>query len=300
MPKLDKVLLSFLQKAHRMTKEQAAELLYKKSEDGTINEEEFNENFEADLLKADQERVKTLQEKVDTSKKFDEGYNKAKKETLEKFEKKLRKDFSVKDEKLNGTDLIKHIVNTKSEQSKLSADDVKKHPLFLELEASKTEEIEKLATEYDAKIEGLETGYQKSQTLKDLKKRAITLLDAKKPVLPKDAVAASNQKELFANIFDAYEYQKDGEKTLVLEDGKRKEDAHGNPIYFEDLVDTTSSQYFEFQKQNKKGTPGEESGQGGGNAVPKNEEEFNKAYFEANTPEERQEIQDGWDAANPE
>lgn len=307
MKELAQIFLAFIVKTHGISEEQAAELLYQKSEDGkTLDKDKVNTELLTQLESMDAERVQKLKDGADTTKAFEDGYKKAQKETLSKHEDSLRKEYGVTDTNLKGSELVKHIVQSASEgekgKGKLTEDEIKKSPLYLQLEKERTEAVESVKTEYETKIQDLEKGWQRNQTLSTVKGKVINLLDGLNPVLPKVQTAATNQKNQFAGIFEKYDYQQDGDSLLVLdkESGKRLEDKHGNPIKFENLVKETAAEYFEFAKQDPKGGPGNENGGAGGAgiSVPKDEAEYNKAIFEAKTPEDRAAIQTAYEASN--
>lgn len=304
---LETILLKYLAKQHGITEEQAAELLYQQSEDGEgLDKTKLKEDALQGLLSKDQERVTALKGTVDKTAVFDEAYAKAKKEVLAKEEKKLAKKYGIEEDNLKLDKLVDSIVNKQVEAAaadgELTDDKVKTHPTYLALERSKTEDIESLTTKHEAEVKKIQDGYARTEALTTVKGKVLTYFDDLKPVLSKDGAKAANQRQVFANMFEAYEYQTEEgqDEPLVLKDGKRLEDAHGNPISLKALVQNTAEQYYDFAVQDPKGNAGNgggAGGSGGGISVPKNEDEYNTAIFNANSPEERMAIADAWEAS---
>ena len=98
--------------------------------------------------------------------------------------------------------------------------------------------------------------------------------------------------------FDGYDYQQAADGShVVIKDGKRVEDAHGNLITFENFVRGIGEQFYEFTKQDDRGNAGN-AGSGGGSGNGsftgqlKTIEDYNRAIGAAKTPKERIEIRD--------
>ena len=102
------IFLGFLSKSLNIDNEQLADLLYKKSDDGTLTDD-VNENALQTLLQLDAERVQKL--KPNTKEYFDNGYKKGQSEVASQWEKRLREKFGIDpDGQLQGdalTDAIK-------------------------------------------------------------------------------------------------------------------------------------------------------------------------------------------------
>lgn len=119
------LLLAYLGKTLNLPSEEVAELLYKKSDDGTLTDQ-LNETALESLLAKDAERVQALKGSADTKQVFDNGYKKGQKEALEQLEKTVRAEFKADVDK-QGIDLVKHVV-AQAAKTKLGDDEVKVHP----------------------------------------------------------------------------------------------------------------------------------------------------------------------------
>jgi len=304
MKGLDLLMLKFLAKTLGITEKAAAALLFKpNAEDSTKLTDELQDNALENLLAQDAERVNIIKAAGggDEGAKFTEGYNKGKAETLTKFEKDLRTKYAIEDKDVKGVALIEAIVQGASKENgggKLNDDDVKKHPLFRSLETQMQEAIAAKDTEYTTKITDIESNYKRNETVAQVKARAQQLLTSKKPILPKNAVAAENQIKAFLSQFDEYEYEVTGDQILLMDKTtkKRLEDKHSHALKFEDVVNDKASAFFEFQVQGAKGAPGNENGGSGTIVAPSNDAEYKKAIFNAKTADERKAVHEAYTA----
>lgn len=260
-----KIITGFLSRAYKLDDGKLAELL-KDGEDGITEDDAITA-----LLELDSTRVATIKKATDTTGKFQEGYAKAKKEERENFEKEIRERFGIESD-TTGVDLIDEIVTTKAEKGgkkgEVTEDDVKKHPVYQTLETRYKKDIKAKEDEWQAKLTEVETKYKSENTFSTVKSKALTLLDGLKPVLPGNPEIASNQKQWFIGALKDYQFDiQDGDRVVVMKDGKVVEDGHGNSLDFTDLVKTTASKFFEFQKNNggsNAGNSNEQTPAGGG------------------------------------
>lgn len=299
---LEKILLGYVAKQHGITEAAAAELLFENNSEEQ-GEKALKETALADLLTLDQKRVATIKEAVDTTASFEQGYQKAQKETLSKEEKRLGEKFGIKD-KLKLTELVDAIVQKQVEAvsgETLDPEKIKAHPLYLALERDSQKTLETLSETHKTELEKLSSEYSKKEVWGKTSGKILEYFDALNPVLPKDAVLAGNQKRDFVNKFTQYDFEtvEGQEDPLVMQNGKRVEDAHGNPVTLASLVANTTSKYYELAVQGDKGNAGNRSGGGSGGSVtvPANEQEYNEAFFNAKTEEERTALTAAYEAA---
>lgn len=277
----NEVLNYFLTKAFNKTEDEVKALLFDgdKLKDGAGDE----------LIKLDQARVAKIKEasKVDGQTYFDNGFKKAQKETLTAFEKQFKEKTGY-DSDLQGLDLI---MEWGEKQKKIKVEDVKLHPDYLKLEKT----IKDKETDYMSQLENLKKGFDKEKQLTLIKDHAKKVLNsgAQTPVIPSSPVVAQNIENVFLSQLGNYDYQlqEDG-NHIVIKDGKRVEDAHGNPITFETHVRNHAAAFYEFKKQEDKGNAGNKGGGGFNFGVIKTKEDFNKAIAAAKTPKERMAIMD--------
>lgn len=212
------------------------------------------------LLERDTKRVSTL--KGDATGKFQEGYAKAKKEERAAFERELKEKLEV-DSELTGVELVEHIVAVKSpeagkgKKTEITEDDVKKHPVYQGLETKYKRDLKAKDEEITTKLSELTTKYQKEETFNAVKAKALTLLDGLNPILPGSSQVAQNQKNWFLNQLKDKEYEIQGDRVVVMKDGKVLEDEHGNSVDFDTFVKTNAADFFEFKKSSGGANPGQ-------------------------------------------
>ena len=265
------IITGLLSKAYKLDDGKIAELL----KDGEENITE--DTVIAALLSADSDRVATIKKtSTDTAGKFQEGYAKAKKEERANFEKEIREKYGVESDNV-GIELIDEVLTTKlgevkGKKGEVTEDDVKKHPVYQSLETRYKTDLKAKDSEWEAKLNEIETKHKTESTFKSVEERALATLNGLMPVLPGNPEIAANQKRWFVSSLKDYEFDiQEGDRIVVMKDGKVQEDGHGNSLDFSDLVKRKASQFFEFQKNNggsNAGNSNEGQEQGGGEGYP--------------------------------
>ena len=260
-----KIITGLLSKAYKLDDGKIAELL----QDG---ENITEDTVLSSLLSEDSNRVTALKKATDTTGKFQEGYAKAKKEERANYEKEIREKYGIESE-TTGIELIDEVVTAKvgeqgtGKKGEVTEDDVKKHPVYQTLETKYKKDLKAKDTEWETKLNEVETKYKMETTFETIKLKALSTLDGLKPVLPGIPEVAANQKSWFVNALKDYQFDiQDGDRVVVMKDGKVVEDGHGNSIDFSELVKTTASKFFEFQKNNGGGNSGNNNQDTGGGA----------------------------------
>ena len=268
-----------------------------------LEEEKFNESeFKAKFLELDRERIASINQRG--SDKFQQGYNKGKKEERGAFEKEIREEFGIDDNELIGTDLVNKVVElntakSKADPSKLSEDELKAHPSVIKLLNDKDKTFQTREQELKAEFETKLTGFQKENRFGKVSKKALSILDTLNPVLSKDPVRAANQRSILLNDLQENEYQEEGDGFIPLDkDGKRLENSHGKGITFEELVKSKSEKYFDFKQAEDRDTPPAGGDDSGARTSPKTEAEYAKIISDPSIPlEERKQIRENWQKA---
>tara|TARA_R110000787_G_scaffold97665_4_gene201314 strand:+ start:12126 stop:12989 length:864 start_codon:yes stop_codon:yes gene_type:complete len=242
------ILLKYYAAQHSISEDAAAELLLNSEDDKGLKD-----NALSLLIENDKKRVSSLKGKneFDKTEIFNQAHAKAKKEERQKLEKAIGKKYGVENE----GDLFEMIESVIGAKSTLKPDDVKAHPLFLALEREKLDEIQRISKEKDLELNTIKTGYARKDMLGKVRSKVLKTFEALNPILSKDAARSDNQKQSFASTFDNFEYQQDGDNILILQDGKRVEDAHGNPMQLENLVEKEAGKYYDFSTQSRKESP---------------------------------------------
>lgn len=288
---------AFLSKTLNMDADSIAELLYKKSDDGTLTDE-INEAAINTLLSKDAERVQSLKG-GDGKTQFDNGYKKGQKEALEQLEKGIKSEFKTDAEK-QGLDLIKHVVSQAAKRT-LGDDEVKIHPLYLTLEEQARKVAEETAKEWEGKLSEVETRYNREKTFSKVAEKIQEQFEALRPVLPQNPTAAATARKEFIDKFASYDYEvtADG-KIIVMKDGKRVETEHGHAVDLSQLVRQETERRFDLAVQDPKGNAGNTAATAatGGALKFKSEAEYQDKFFSAKTPEERKTIATAWEAQN--
>lgn len=266
-----KILHGLLSRAYNIDNGKIEELLKDLNNEDSNQEEILNK-----ILELDAQRVERIKSSVDTSGKFQEGYAKAKKEERSIFENEIKKAFGI-DESTNimGVDLVKEIVK-QSSPNEVNEDTIKRHPVFQSRESELRNQIDTIKREYEDKINEINRNHVRSKTLSDVKQKAVNIFESLNPVLASDSKVAANQKSLFLQQFDNYEYEIQDDRVVVLKDGKVLEDQHGNSVNFNDLVQEKTMSLFELRKNNGGGNAGNDRAEGDPVNVqmPKNEDEL--------------------------
>lgn len=206
----------------------------------------------------------------DRTENFNQGEQKARKEVLTKFEDDLRTEFGI-DSKKKGLDLVKEVVTAKTpdpaKPDSISEDVVKKHPAFLKREKELQDSLDLSKKETEDKVKEVENGYAKKETFKTVSEIGLTEFDKLNPVLSADSGKAAKQKNLLTKALQDsgydFEIQKD-KSVLLMKEGKRAEDAHGNPIKYADFIKQTADDLgFDFKVATDRTSAGGGNGTGG-------------------------------------
>lgn len=278
---IKEILRGIMTTALKMSTEEVAELLEK-----TDGQEILNA-----ILDKDKVRVAELGKT-----KYQDGYKKAKGESLTEFEKSVKEKYGVADENLQGIELVESIVAKHIEDAKKASgktgkgaeateDEIKKHPMYVALENKLKTDLEATENNWKQKLSEQEKAFKKDKSFTSVKEIAQNILSSGKYLLPEDANIATNQKGLFLNsLANGYEYEQVDNTTLVLQNGKRLEDEHGHSVTLDDFLNKQASMYFPIKASNGGGNAGNgnnggangSGGAGGLNLMPKTFDELNK------------------------
>lgn len=288
------LLTGLLSTAYQMDETGVASLY---NEDGTLKDDSLET-----LKAADVQRVQKL--KPDTKKFFDDGYKKAQSESLSKFEKELTDKFAIRSDK-KGIELINEIVEAKSKTTGegLTEENIKKSPYVVSLLDKHQQEIANAIKQGEDKFTGFQKELSKKETLSKVLDKAQEVFNGFKPVLSQDAAKAKAQSELFLNgIARDYEFEIQGDRVVIMKDGKLFEDAHGNPYKLDKLIKEQSDKMFDYHIADPKSSPGNgkpaenKNTQGSPIAVPKNDIEYAKIIHDSTIPvEKRMEVRKAYE-----
>jgi hypothetical protein len=245
--------LSFVTKVFNKSEDELKPLIF----DG---EEIKDEAFEK-LIGLDTARVKRL--KSESTEKFNNGYSKGKAETAEEFEKTLREHFGITEE-LPFAELLPKVKEQFSAKSKMTPDDVRKHPEYLALEQTRVpkEKYETLHNEFEVYKKTIDRKIK----FEKVWEKAEPTIESFNLDWPTDPKIKSNLKGLIRKDLESYEDAEFTDNDIVLiKDGKRVQDAHGNPVKFIDATKEIVSNYVPFKVQDAKGNAGNQNKPGASN-----------------------------------
>lgn len=241
------------------------------------------------ILQLNEEKIAALKKARDEN--FNKGYQKAEKEVKTNVEKQFKELTGFNKDAENFEALIKGFIEEegkKKGKAPITDDDIKKHPLFIQLEASRVpkEEFEKVINEYT----DFKKNVQRNQLLGQIRTKAWDIISAKNPILPANQAISNTLRNTFLTQLEQFDYEDQDGKLIVTKDGKRHEDKQGNLVPFESFVQEIAGNFFEFQAQGEKGNAG--NGGGGGatvTATPKTQTELKAIYAKhsSNSDEDR-------------
>lgn len=290
---MKELIIGFLTKTLNLSDGEVAGLLFNKTADG---QEVLKEGALDELLKRWEEQPdeKTRKELAD------QGYKRAQREIMSEFEKQLKQQYGI-DSTAKGMELVAEIV-AQAREGALSEEAVKAHPAYMALQASLDEEKDKLSGEYREKLSSLEATYSKKEMQKLIRAKAMELLNELKPSLPTDTGVADRRMQEFLYKMESLSLVEAEDGSYIVKDaeGKTLTDERGAPKTLAQVVAETASLYWNLEQQPRKGNAANNNTATGKNTaltIPRSEEEFNRAIFNAATPEQRMQILDAYNAA---
>lgn len=276
------LLVGSLTKLYNKTEDEIAELIYEKSEDS--DELSIKPGALDLILQHDEKRVANIKESAGVNKKaleekFEQGYKKGYKEGKTEIEAELKKTAGIESDSI-GTDLVKEVVNTISECNRPSDDQIKTHPIFLELEKNSVpkSEYEKVQTDFET----FKFNQDRLAKLERVKADVLNVFNGMNPVISENSKVAQTRLNDFLSKFEGYDYElsEDG-NHLIKKGDSRLEDNHGNPIKFTDFVQNVASNCYEFrQADDVQNTGNRNNGKGTKVDLPKTEKEYLSKYAE--------------------
>lgn len=239
---------AFLGKTLNMPAEEVAALF---KADG--DEETFSETALDSLLKHDATRVQNFTSKNQEF--FDNGFKKAQKEALSKFEKDIKEKFNVTEDK-QGLDLIESVVlaKIKSQGGDLDEEKIKRSDVYLKTVERLTKEKDEAVTEATTKYKTLEQTIASEKINSNIRRSAKEIIMSLNPILPEGKTADGKSKaeiqveRLIDELISQHQFELKGDKTLIIKDGKVMEDPHGNLVDFKKYVSEKASYVWDFKE----------------------------------------------------
>lgn len=255
---MNDLMMNVLGKLFNKTEDELASLIF----DGEGDEKTIKENAAEALIGLDESRIARIRTDAggDATKKFDDGYKKAQREVLEKFENELRTELDI-DSDLTGIDLVRAWGETLGKETEITAENIKTHPEFLRLETewknAHKEEVKKISGDFEKYKEDI----LKEKTMSRVRDMAEAEFMKLNPVLSEDPVKKKAQVNMFLGLLDNYEYDFAEDESIVIKDGdQRLEDSHANRVGFGDFVKSEAEKYYDFQVQGERQSAGNKTG----------------------------------------
>lgn len=293
-------LVAFLGSTLQITPDAVAALF---NADESLKEEALTT---AKALHAD--HIRALREK--DGKTFDNGYKKAQAEVATKREKSIAAAIGLETE-LTGDEFNAAIADFIAEKvvgTKTITDEViKSHPVFKAREKELAKQLKDAQDKAAQDLEKVTKEVKQKEVLSKVHARAIALIK-EKALLPEDEEKALKQlKRLVLDDLGNYEYDFNDANEIVAinKDSKRVEDAHGNALSFDELVNQISTgNGMEFKKVTPKETPNPKGNPGAPPAakkpivLPKTEQDYAKYITNQDIPlEDRSAMKEAWAAS---
>ena len=264
-----------LVKVFKLTEEQVSQLY---NEDGDLTDLSV-------VVKADEHRVAKFN--ADKTSQLNRGI----KEGAEKVEKAIKEKYAVESD-LIGVELVESIVAKQTEEaSTASTKDISKNPEYIKLESSISKQLKDRDKEWEEKLAKREAEFNKEAIFGRVSKRALTNLEARKPILPSDPAKAQVWRDTYLNELKAANYQEadDGTPIVLDKEGNVMKDTHGNTVTFAEFEKNISDKYFEYPTAQQRSSSGNQSAAstGTGGEPRTKAEALAKLKDENITPEDR-------------
>lgn len=187
----------------------------------------------------------------------DEGYGRAKKETMDQIESRLAEKYGVPKAKFD--DMMEVIVSKQKETFKANPNDIRNSDIYLADIKAEKERLKELEQSFEQ-----ERNTWKSQQVQLLgQSRATSYLTQSNFALPEDQSKRENLVRLFLkDVFNDpnNRIEPEGANLKVLDkDGYPVRNDMKEPITFDDYLESKANQYFEKRTERKPASPANHS-----------------------------------------
>lgn len=238
---------------------------------------------------AEFETKKTVESQVRS-----ELYGETERKVKTKIENLLKEKFDISETEAKSLeDLVEEISLKKPTSSKLTEDDVIKHPLFAKFKNDVENKYKSQLTEKEQELENFKTSVQREKIVSKVSKLGLSEFEKLNPVLSKNAEKAQAQKRLIAKELSQFEWEEQDGKFFASKDGQLLKDDYQNPLGIDAIVKKVSEPLFDFHIAEERKSP---SGEGnpeppGGikynGAMPKSSEELVELINDSKIPLEQ-------------
>jgi len=148
----------------------------------------------------------------------------------ERFEKRVSEGLGIEFGKATGDEAVEvmkqHIEALSAKGAALDPKDeqaVKNSPVFQRAMREAAENHNKIVKDYEAKLTGAQTEFQRKETLRTVREDAMAMLTELNVNLPKDPKVKANQLKLLDLYLNDHTFEKEGDEWIV-KDKEGKED----------------------------------------------------------------------------
>lgn len=288
---MKEVTIQALAKILGLTTDKVSEILFKKSDDGSLSDE-VNEDALSQIEQLHAEHIQ--KSAIDTLQaEYDKGHKAGKHDALSKVEEDLRKKYGVEGKTISE---VTANIAAKAAQEAGTEDKVLTHPAYLNLKTSSEAQIEALKLEYETNFNKFKSEQEKKERFNSKLAVIEAAMNEAGAVLPKNATAAANLKKIFFDHFQAFDFE-DKETGTYLKgpDGALLKDKHGHPVTLESYAKAKTAEFFDVELQPGRKSPGNDpepptTKKWDKNNLPKDAGEFEQAYYQIADPKERAEF----------
>lgn len=265
-----------LTKVFNKTPDELGEVLY----EGEGEERKPREDWADSVIPLFEQKIQSI--KSSTKEEKENFYKKGVKEKAQEFEQLFKDKIGYKGEKETFEEMLLDYAAQKPPKG-MTEDDIKKHPLYIELEQSTIPK-----SKYEEAINSFEDykkNVSRNEVLNKIKSKAWNIVEGHKPKMPENSTVAENLRNSFLSSFENFDYEFNGDQIIVLKDGKRVEDSLGNLVTFDTLTKQNADNWFEWNVTDARDASGNKNTPTG--ALPDSKEAFTKAFNETTDREAR-------------
>lgn len=183
----------------------------------------------------------------------------------EEWEKRLAKGLGIDIGDAQGDDvveLIRQRIEAKGEESKgvdpKDEQSVKNSQFYRKMEMEYAKREADLRKEMETKLTGVQSEYQRKETLRSVREDAVNMLNELGAVLPEDPKVKANQLRLLDLYLDGAQFEKDGDTWVVKDkDGNVMENAQGHAIKYTDFIKEGITSNFTLAVSKQKSSAGD-------------------------------------------
>lgn len=184
----------------------------------------------------------------------DEGYGRAKKETMEQLESRLAEKYGV--EKTRFDDMLDGIITKQKETFKANPNDIRNSDVYLNDIKAEQKKAEELRKDFETK----QQGWKREQVQLLGQSRAQRYLEDSNFSLPEDQTKKDNLIKLFLNdVFNNPETRiepEGGNLKILDKDGYPIRNEMKEEINFDDFLEAKATMYFEKRNDRKPASTG--------------------------------------------